>query len=54
MFRLNELARRTIEAGIRLCHPDYDAGQVQRARARLLYGDDLVRRAWPDREPVDP
>jgi hypothetical protein len=36
---------------------DADAVQIEayrRARARLLYGDDLVRRAWPGLELVDP
>jgi hypothetical protein len=54
MFRLSELARRTTEAGIRRRHPGYDATQVRRALARLLYGDDLVRQAWPGRELEEP
>jgi hypothetical protein len=54
MFRLNDVARRTVEAGIRTRHPEYDDGEVLRALARLLYGDDLVRGAWPGRELVDP
>jgi hypothetical protein len=54
MFRLSEMARRTTEAGIRRRHPEYDDGQVMLALARLLHGDDLVRRAWPGRELVAP
>jgi hypothetical protein len=54
MFRLNDVARRTVEAGIRARHPEYDDGAVLRALARLLYGDDLVQGARPGRELVDP
>ena len=54
MFHLNEMARRTAEAGIRHRHPDYDEGRVTLALARLLHGDELVRRAWPGRELVEP
>ena len=54
MFRLSEMARRTTEAGIRRRHPEYDDGQVMPALARLLHGDDLVRRVWPGRELVAP
>jgi hypothetical protein len=54
MFRLTEMVRRAAEAGIRRRHPDYDDEHVKLAFARLLHGDDLVRRAWPDRELVDP
>jgi hypothetical protein len=53
-FRLTRLARITTEAGIRSRHPDYDDAHVKLALARLLYGDDLVRSAWPDRPLVDP
>ena len=54
MFRLTRMARGTSEAGIRGRHPDYGDDQVKMALARLIYGDDLVRRAWPDRELVEP
>jgi len=54
MFRLTAMARETAEAGIRGRHPDYDHGQVMRALARLLYGDELVRRAWPGQELLEP
>jgi hypothetical protein len=36
---------------IKIRHPDYDAHQAQMALYRLLVGDDLFRRAWPD-EPL--
>ncbi len=54
MFRLTRMARGAAEAGIRSRHADYDDERVKLALARLLYGDDLVRRAWPDRPLVDP
>ena len=54
MFRMSALARQAAEAGIRSRHPQYDDGQVMRARARLLHGDDLVERAWPDHELLEP
>jgi hypothetical protein len=54
MFHLSEMARRTTEAGIRKRHPEYDDARVMLAFARLLHGDELVRRAWPGRELVEP
>jgi hypothetical protein len=54
MFRLCEMARQAAEAGIRARHPHYDDMQVRLALARLVYGDDLVRRAWSGRELVEP
>jgi predicted ArsR family transcriptional regulator len=54
MFRLTEMTRRTTEAGIRRRHPDYDDARVMLALARLLHGDELVRRAWPGRDFVEP
>lgn len=54
MFRLGEMTRRTTMSGIRSRHPEYDDVQVRLALARLLFGDDLVRRAWPGRELVNP
>jgi len=53
-FRLNELARRAAEAGIRSRHPDYSEEQVRMALRRLWLGDELTRQAWPDRELIRP
>jgi len=53
-FRLNDMARRTAEAGIRTRHPGYDDACVMLALARLLHGDELVRSAWPGRALVEP
>jgi hypothetical protein len=54
MFRLCVMARQAAEAGIRRRHPGYDDAHVRLALARLLYGDDLVRAAWPGRDLLDP
>jgi hypothetical protein len=54
LFRLTALVRETALAGIRSRHPEYDDAQVQMAWRRLALGDDLARKAWPDRELVDP
>jgi hypothetical protein len=53
-FRLGTLARDTTLAGIRRRHPAYDEGQARRALRRLLLGDDLMRRVYPQDEPLDP
>jgi hypothetical protein len=54
MFRLTRMARGAAEAGIRSRHADYDDERVKLALARLIYGEDLVRRAWPDRPLAEP
>ena len=42
-------ARQLTRAGIRARHPEYADEAVEMALRRILYGDDLVRRAWPGR-----
>lgn len=54
MFRLNELTRKTTMAGIRFRHPDYDDERLRLAFARLVLGDEVVQRVWPDRDLVEP
>ena len=54
LFRLNTLVRETAMAGIRRRHPTYDDLHVHMALRRLILGDELVRKAWPDLELVDP
>jgi len=54
MFRLIELARNTAIAGIRSRHPEYDDEHVRLAFARLVLGDEWVRRVWPDHGLVAP
>ena len=52
--RLSQLARQVMRAGIRARHPEYTPEQVEEALARLLWGDDLYRKAKPGRELLDP
>jgi hypothetical protein len=53
-FRLNASVRALTAAGIRSRHPTYDERQVRLAAVRLSLGDDLMRRAFPGHELVDP
>jgi hypothetical protein len=48
------MARDLATAGIRHRHPEYDDGRIRLAYARLVFGDELTRAAWPDAELVDP
>jgi hypothetical protein len=52
--RLSRFCREMMRAGIRARHPEYDAGQVEEALARLLWGDDLYRAAKPGRPLLEP
>lgn len=54
MFRLSDFARRVSLAGIRHRHPEYDDELAHLALARLRFGDDLVKQAWPSRPLVEP
>jgi hypothetical protein len=54
VFRLNQMARDVAAAGIRSRHRAYTEDQVRRALHRLLLGDEIMRRVWPDQELVDP
>lgn len=52
--KLCKVERQFMRAGIRMRHPDYTAEQVEMALARLLWGDELYRKArpsWPLLEP---
>lgn len=42
-----ESLRATSMAGIRARHPTYSDQEVKWALWRMLYGDELFRRAWP-------
>jgi len=42
-------ARELTRAGIRARHPDYADETVEMALRRVIYRDELVRRAWPGR-----
>jgi len=45
--RLSADTRQLTRAGVRARHPGYTEEEVDRALHRILYGDDLFRRAWP-------
>lgn len=51
---LSEDVREIARAGIRARHPAYDDEQVRYALFRLLLGDELFRRAWPQAPRLDP
>jgi len=53
-FRLTRLARGASRAGIRARHPEYGEDEVRRAFFRMLHGDAITRRVWPDRELLEP
>ncbi len=48
--QLNDLTRQFIVAGIRMRHPDYDERQIHQAVARLVWGDEVYRNAFPGEE----
>ena len=54
IFRLNASVRAMTVAGIRRRHPHYTDDDVKMALARLILGDELVRKVWPDRDLVAP
>lgn len=47
-------ARAITMAGIRQRHPEYDAEQARLALFRLLLGDEMFKRVWPDAATLDP
>jgi hypothetical protein len=52
--QLSEDARLVALAGIRQRHADYDDRHTRLALFRLLLGDELFRRAWPQAPLVEP
>ena len=44
---MSEETRSVTLAGIRARHPGYSGDQARLALFRLLFGDDIYRRAWP-------
>ncbi len=51
---LSEDVREIARAGIRARHPDYDDEHVRFALYRMLLGDELFGRAWPNAPRVEP
>ncbi|HXG55988.1 MAG TPA: hypothetical protein VNJ03_11460 [Vicinamibacterales bacterium] len=54
LFRLNALVRQTAMAGIRRRHPAYAEAQVEMALRRLVLGDELMSKVFPDQELITP
>ena len=54
VFRLNALAREAAMAGIRARHPDYDEARQRLAYARIVLGDETMRKVWPQHGLVAP
>ena len=54
LFRLNALVRKTSLAGIRRRHPGYSEARAHMALRRLVLGDEMMRKVFPDQELVDP
>lgn len=53
-LRLSADVRRAAMAGIRARHPDYSAGDVRRAYARLILGETLAAAVWGEAERREP
>ena len=51
---MSEEARELSRKGIRLRHPEYSADEVEHALHRLLVGDELADKAWPDHTHLRP
>jgi len=53
-MRMSEDARQLALEGIRQRHPAYTADELKTALLVMFIGEDLVRKAWPDRRVVRP
>jgi hypothetical protein len=51
---MSEDARELARIGIRRRHPDYNVAEVEHALHRLLLGDALADRAWPEHTHLRP
>jgi len=54
LAEMSEEARELARAGIAQRHPEYCAHEVEHALHRLLVGDPLADRAWPDHVHLRP
>lgn len=53
-FRMSDSARGIAAAGIQDRHPEYSDEEVRWALFRLVHGDDIFRKAWPDAPVLEP
>ena len=51
---MSEMARAIALESIRRRHPEYDAHQIRMALFRMLLGEDLFRRVWPQERLLAP
>ncbi len=53
-FQMSEQARQTTAGGIGDRHPEYSDDDIRWALFRLIHGDELFRKAWPDAPILEP
>ena len=53
-LEMSEATRQLAADGIRFRHPDYTAQEVQDALFRLMYGEEMLREAFPSRRALEP
>ena len=53
-LEMSEAARELTRAGIRARHPEYSDLEVEQALRRLILGDELYLKAWPEQPALDP
>jgi hypothetical protein len=53
-FQMSEAARLISAGGIGDRHPEYSDEEVRWALFRLIHGDDLFGKAWPDAPLLEP
>jgi hypothetical protein len=51
-FQMTASARKLSAAGVRARHPEYTDRQVELAVIRMMLGEELFRRAYPDEDVV--
>ena len=49
-FELSDNLRSIVEAGVKLRYPDFDERQIKMEVLRLMVGDTLFRRIYPDKK----
>ena len=53
-FELSNNLRRTVGAGVRQRHPDYDEQEIRREVVRLMIGDQLFQKAFGGSDTLKP
>jgi hypothetical protein len=47
-MQMSDGGREIVRSGIRHRHPEYSTDEIEHALRRLMLGDELFQRAWPD------